>query len=607
MTKLEKRSKSACERCRKRKTKCSGEHPCQLCLLLAQECLYARKAKKISVMDVDVEQYQQQIADLQQEVKQLKASLGENVLVDTIPIKEPKPISVGREPLSLLSCASPEVVCWQLQKWIQEGTDLPIKSFSTEYEEKCYDILLTAPINTPANDLSYDEVIRLFNNILFFFNLGYLVVDPEQFKIKCNLYFARKDVGKIFGYNIMMVAALGEIYDVSTNLASPVNLTKVPGLDYFRTVMNNFPSPVDILLVESVEESIEIIELLGLMALYLRILDKKSAAATCTLNAMQISISLNLYKENQHNKIWWSIYCLNRYFTTRIGKPLLVESHQIQTLLPKDDTLRYYVQLAMISERINRELFDRKERDEIHNNNYKLISSLMHDLMNWKNSIPDKLTLKLTSSEEIDNNDRIIYTLHLNYLHHIYLTCIPILIKFSHIQLKHYRKTKEIIPTRKLLTKNWSNLIGKLINSAQLTIKIFSKLYTQNIVRVFGFTDLDYLFSSNLVILIAMILNIDNNCEEYLQLGMNFMNEMKNKGNMVAEGKIDRLMNLILELKEILNILGYSQFVSLLEVKYAEQTSYTPFNFMDYQFINDINDVQFMNENDFSFLEYLDY
>lgn len=585
-------------------------------------------------MDIHLENYQQQISDLQQQVIQLQRQLqGDSLQIENSPVNgldshgldadlrlndhddcpQKVPVVFG-EPLSLLACASPEVICYQLQKWIQDGEDLPIKNYSTNYEEKYYDIILKEqPESIDSQKLDYDEVIRLFSNVLTFISTGFLIIDPDQFKFKCKLYFNGEDVGPIFNCIILMIAALGEIYDQVNNLSLQTKLLKVPGIDFFRTVMNNLPSPIDYLRNE--QESIEIIELFGLIALYLRMLDKKSTSATFTLNAIQLSISLNLYKNKQEdqrsNNIWWSIYCLNRFFTTRLGKPLLLNYYQIETPLPKDNTLKYYIELGLISERINRELFNGKLDDKIYNNNYKLISSIMHDLMNWKNSIPESLTMKITKKEEIlDNNARVIYTLHMNYLHHIYLTCIPLLFKFAHIQLNNYRITKQIIPTNKLLTKNWLNLIAKLINSSQLSIKMFTKLYTQNLLRIFGFTDLDYLFSSNLVILIAMILNIDNSnfsFEDYLQLGMNLMNEMKIKGNMVASGKLSSLLNLIIDLKDILNTLGYSKLVEQLQTSYGEsQTSYTPLNFLDdYQFVNTVNDIQFLNENDFSFLDIL--
>jgi len=620
MSKDLKRSKFACIRCRRRKTRCSGDHPCQLCLSANAECLYARKARKVMVLDIDLERYQQQIEDLQREVALLKQGCK---LVGLQDVSNGSGINTGvsmivSEPLSLLGCASPEVICLQLRRWFECGEDLPVKTFSAEYEEHCYDELLTtinAPIEPNTVPLNYDLVVRLLENVIFFINMGYLVIDTETFKQKARLYFAGEDVGQIFTYKLLMVAALGQVYDVSDNLATAGKRTQVPGLEYFMMVITNLPSAINLLLMSDHKESAEIIELFSWVAMYLRILDKKSAAVIFTSNALQMAISLNLHKNDDMagNKAWWSIFCLNRYFSTRIGKPLLLSIDQIQCPLPTDEALIHYIELGQICDRINRSLFDGKTEDTFHNNNYKLIASIMQDLIKWKDNVPERFKLKITSSQEIlDDNDRIVYTLHLNYLHHVYLTCIPILLKFAFIQIKNYRQTKSIISIDSLLTKNWLNLIGKLINSCQLTIKIFMKLYKQNIVRTFGFTDLDYLFSTNLVFLIAMMLNINNidfSFEEYLQWGLNFMNEMKNKGNLVAKGKLCKFMELVDDSKELLKDLGYESLLNTVQVKYGDSSSVsqlamTPTRFFeDYQLNNDIIDCTFLTETDILFLD----
>lgn len=659
------RSKFACLRCRKRKTKCSGEFPCRSCSSTGADCKYPRKPKWIKVYDTEIEEYQNKVESLEKELRRLKGS-NNRVLAGDEGINSPTGesglnlssdfklgssnesklnlsnnpklgLSIGVSKLNLsvwLGCASSELICWNLKQFTVRSSnpskDLLISpDFSSFREERKYDFILEKQSNHQLieevdvreilKDLTFSELELLFDNVVTFINSGYLTVDPFEFIEHSKQYFDENGFkfdklnfqrsSNYFFLKLVTILALGKIYSKDSNLGIQTQrLEEVPGLNYFKLVIKYLPSPFELMSLSksSVNETFEIIELFGLIAVYLRILDKKNAAVMFTLNALQMCIALNLHKNRQlrsveinskptHyiNRIWWGTFCLNRFYSSRIGQPLLLQLEDITTCdiaeattpptsrydFSNDVSMKFYILLAKIADRITNEIYCFKL--PFNNKQYlQSILSIMEMLVDWANNIPPFLRLEL-SGQVYDGNDRLTNTLHLNYLHHIYLTCIPILVNFVKVKIINFDKSK-LTTLRPLylteLPKNLSNLVLTIINASQLTMNIFMSLYKRRFVSAFGFTDLDYLTSSALVFLICLILKIDNSKEkchsyqEYLEVSMNLIHEMKVMGNEIARGKLDQLIDLMESLTDLLQELGYTDLLSKLH-RYGENES----------------------------------
>ncbi|CAH2351712.1 hypothetical protein CLIB1423_04S04258 [[Candida] railenensis] len=675
----DRRAKSACIRCRNRKTKCSGDIPCKRCKNGNFKCEYMRKRKRVSLYDTEIEDYVLKIQALEKEVQDLKQSLGgengkgasgisntsnnnnnnnnnsnnnnDNGSVNysssrKYPAKDSAGNTIdskGSVDLSVyLGSGSSELVCWNLKRFTMNQKN-QVKSsevfFSPEFnsfiEESVYDYLLTdtsIPSLYAVETLTIDKVESLLANVVLFINSGYLTLDPMSFKKKLPQYFDSNGVFKIdklkrgssggspirtpstvasihspspsvtadsdyfFLIKIIMICTLGEIYspecslgsrlqhgDISINEPTPNNvnftLSTTPGLQFFKIVIHFLPSIFSTLNLsrKNLESNLDIIELLGLISIYLRCIDKKNLAVMFTINALQLCVSMNLHKKSNNTtetRIFWSIFCLNRFFCSRIGKSLLLREDEITTPLPtfdsrvdnnqtkspssdefsKSNLMVHYIYLAKIAEQITNEIYCFKPSVVDKNKEYlNSILTIVHDLVDWVSQLPEFLRLRLPL-ESGNPSNRLIYTLHLNSLHHIYLSCIPILLNLTKSRIANNKDNSSTAFDLEQLPKNIRTIIRICIQSSQLTINLFIALYKENLTRIFGFTDLDYLFSSSLVFIICLILklpNIEENYtyEEYLQVAINLIGEMKNRGNLVARGKLNQILDLTQNLK----------------------------------------------------------
>ncbi|KAK6457345.1 uncharacterized protein RJT20DRAFT_93712 [Scheffersomyces xylosifermentans] len=604
------RSRRACERCRRRRTKCSGAHPCEACVASGNECQFPRKPKKMMVLDTDIEQYQSKIELLQQEIEKLR----KESLINYDHKSDKLNLSI------LLGSPSCEMVCWNLNEFTiaNKGifNDITVSpDFSTFREEKTYNQLFNFSNRTTSESeilkqLSYGRIMELNSYAISFISSGYMTVDQENFERKCLKYFENgqlklgilnfKNKVDYFFLKVLTVMALGEIY--SPNFVLGRNcVAEVPGLQYFKIVIKYLPSEFSFFGHRDINDTLEIIELFCLIAIYLRILDKKIAAVSFTLQALQMCISLNLHKDRhlrgheinekpQHyiNRVWWGTFCLNRFFSSRIGQPVLVSVDTItnnasfeipnastpNVFSTSDSCMKCYIELSKIADRITSELY----ATPFHNKQYlQSILSIMERLLDWNANVPEDLKLTFPL-KETGPDQRLSCSLYLNYLHHIYLACIPILLNFGKVQISNFFKLNQLMYNPfniDDLPRNISRIIHSIINSGHVTIHIFRALYKGGFIRIFGFTDLDYLFSSSLIFLICILLKIDTSNEKYLlfedqlESSMEMMNEMRKSGNLVARGKLNQFVSLINSLEPMLVALGKHDLISKIK-KYEE-------------------------------------
>lgn len=606
------RSRVACVRCKTRKTKCSGTSPCGTCATNKVECVYPRKPKKIKIYDTELEDLKAKLAEYENRQhygldsgyspsSDVTGTSDQSVRADPFKyLKNDQDNKNNDMSLSiLLSSPSCELITWNLTNFLlskntRENFFTITPEFSSFMEADCYDDVLFRPaleclkskskVENCYNLLKEVE-LGLVQNYLHmvskYLNVGYFTVDHDAFEHQLPKYYTLN--GKLkplpeteqvdyFIIKILLIIALGLVYD-SQNCIGVGNpkLTFVPGLVHFKVALNLLPAKHQLLNfgIENFQNNLQTIEIYGLMAIYSRIFDKKNASCFFATSALQLGVSMNLHKRsmitksrqlnfsyystmNYNTRIFWSIYCLNRFYSARIGQPVLLSFKDIslnQDQLGTD--LQCYVELGRISELINREIYN---NSSFHSKDYfNTLFYILSLLKSWTNQLPINLQLDFKKADN-DVSRRSMASLHLNHLHHVYLNCIPFLLHLAKVKIFGFRETQELNHLKlSNLPQNIQDFFLYCIKSSQLTVTIFIKLLDRRLIRAFGSVELDFLYSSALVFFICIILNLDDvpvkydlnkNFEENFLICLTFMRQMALMGNLVAESKVKLIVDM---------------------------------------------------------------
>lgn len=617
----DRRSKKACIRCRRRKTKCTGGYPCRTCELAKQECLYVKKARKIQILDSEVEGYKQEIERLKNKLSRIDPERA-SVINSESDKKDVIDLNIR------LNSGSAELICWNLNEFINsfENDKAPAISpdFNTFLEENYYGSFLYERLHgdfTSLEDglksLTLNQVEQALDNVVLFINSGYLTLDPTVFRAKLKnvfdsegRYISRGTID-YFCLQILIILSLGEIYGPESTINSASVLRAYsdvfPGFRYFKLVMKSLGETLytQCLVNGSPYETLQVIELFGLIAINLRCIDKKNAASMFTMNALQMCIALNLHQRAGFNrefifrprtcKLWWATYCLNRFYTSRLGQPLLLKQREITIQYPYSQevhieppshdefansaAMNHYIELAKIAEDITNDLYCVEL--PLDNRRYlRLVLRNLGKLLEWAEKLPKYLQLRsfLSKSYQACKTDRLVYTLHLNHLHHIYLTSIPVMLHFAKARILTLNSQNSELSTTldlSLLPLNMKNMLLMCLNSCQLTVNIFMTLYKVGFLRLAGFTDLDYLYSSALVFAISLLIRLDEiandllySLQEYLNVTVNLIREMEVAGNLVAKGKLRQIADLLRQLGPYLEPQSHDELRQWLDNNY---------------------------------------
>lgn len=656
------KSKAACERCRERKTKCSGTMPCSSCVTTKCECVFSfrtrRKPKKVTILNTEFESLRNRIKELEQEIISIKRGNTPLPVNDTFKEKVLQREDTNEEiNLSIfLGSGASELICYNLRRLIQQngaytpGTETLIitPDFSSLIEEDIYDQFMVPQNNVPTTkmdlfsyleDYCLKDVEKMFQALLLNISLGVLAIDPIRFikTLRVQYYDSSgnfrvanpQSYYQYFPCKILMVIALGKLleFSVSADMSGSGGNLVMPGLEAYQLVMRHLPPGIQMFSIshQNPSEAFEVIELLLLVAIYVRCFDKKNRAAMITINALELCIALNLHKKSIYRKyldidgynnlnIFWSTFILNRNFSSRIGQPVLLRPQDIQTelpdysftvdsklidttvILPRIDAevILVSIKLAYIADDIITGVYSSRIPHDI-KGYLKAILINMKKLIEIYGSFSDAIKVNWLDEDvfstaaprcllENEGNDlRLILSLHLNYHHHIYLTCVPILLHLTRATVLSYLHPTKYSSIFHVdlheLPLTIKEAVKTCIISTNITVNIFMALHRKFLSRTFDTTELDYLCSSAVVLIICVLLKVDfgpvakdsmlSIVTRKLETTIDLIIEMALNGNAVAKGKIKHLLALLIDLKDIFEQIGRIDIINMME-KYAK-------------------------------------
>ncbi|KAL4738952.1 hypothetical protein BDV11DRAFT_205570 [Aspergillus similis] len=313
------------------------------------------------------------------------------------------------------------------------------------------------------------------------------------------------------------------------------------GIDYFVKALQILPEQHR--LCSSPMTSTEI---LCCVALFYQSLDCRSPAHNYVGQAMRMAMSYGMHTRmpigdsdqqvvERCQKIWWTVYILDRHLTSIQGLPQSVDDHFVQTDLPsfmgspeKIATMSMHIKLCRSLADISSTVY---AIDGRLNRTFLLSTkAALSNLAKHADELHEAFPLCLDGTEGISRTSA--------YLHLFYQQCVivatrPLLFCFLKIRLESPATCLEFLKE----SRNVRNLIRMCLESAQHSITILHGLRSQGLLETFLTFDLESVLISTVVLLMGPTIDtlLVNNHLRWLEKAYAIFREMVKAGNEVAQ------------------------------------------------------------------------
>ncbi|KAH8900601.1 hypothetical protein GQ53DRAFT_129539 [Thozetella sp. PMI_491] len=393
---------NACQRCRRKKIKCSGAVPCQGCTEHSAPCVFEKVEKKITIPETYFQHLISIAAQREQEETTVRDGssppAGAPRSFDTVeqravedeepapqhipmletaapPIEEVVPSiqnpltssesfflrdSSGRQRY-LGSSSSPDF-SWQIRCFLKNiiGDDIPINLVPNS-EEDTYTMAsgsVRESLPLAADEMPSREYAKyLSETVLFHLGDIYHVFDKERFMEMLDAFYDRNQpLRNLSHVQLLLVIAFGKLF-----LRRGASSLGPPGAADFLRALRLQPDVLDLW-----DDPILRMEVLCLISLYLNTADMRPTAYTFIGQAVRIALSLGLNREpppgqlsqreyQRRRRLWWTLYMIDKKLSTTIGAPLSIRDEDIDTSMPEEydlgfsnTALKYHVKLARL-------------------------------------------------------------------------------------------------------------------------------------------------------------------------------------------------------------------------------------------------------------------
>ncbi|EER26054.1 Fungal specific transcription factor, putative [Coccidioides posadasii C735 delta SOWgp] len=387
----------ACNECKRRKIKCNGQVPCQRCGHLGLECLYApnccssnfKESEEFRSMKKHIEQLQEQVNTLFSNITELyrksestpidpsqfsreasRSISGQPPVYDGHNVPPTKPRSkhprfhgptstafnfdVAKSSLQTMGIAPVDDGTHELFT-AQDATPAQ----TPPQQALAYPQLLAHPNKDPLWVIKREEAIRLCRNYEEEIGLMYPIFDIEKLITQTNLLFTFLEAADRTGFAKRFKPGADCLSDDDTS-----NLKMV--LAVALIVEGNGESPLGARFYNSVKHNVEAnlwepgdvktIKLLALVATYHFHTDNDALAYRLIGIAARMCVEIGLHRRDavlkafnneeeliSVNKLFWSIYCLDRRWSIGTGLPFTIQDEDIDPYLPEPDDSAPYL------------------------------------------------------------------------------------------------------------------------------------------------------------------------------------------------------------------------------------------------------------------------
>ncbi|EXK27262.1 hypothetical protein FOMG_16085 [Fusarium oxysporum f. sp. melonis 26406] len=509
-----KRNKTvACLQCRERKVRCSGTCPCANCTRRSTDCVFEQEDRKVVVSENLLNDLKRKAEDWDEAQKQKKnkTSTGPST---NITATAPGPRTNADDGLPqmtnpLLTPSSKFVVDHQGRKrflgpsstWayshhvmgmIREyvghelSPEVPLNHDGVAFNIELPSMKQTDLVVNIEGLPSLDYALYLTNTVKFHIVQTYHLFDEQKFMPALHSLYSDGPPlvtagNRMWYVQYFLIMALGKGL-----LTRGMSKAGSPGSEYFMKAMELFPDTYGLYI-----DPILSIEVCCGLALYLQAVDHRNSAYVYLGMGLRIALSQGLHRDiagesaddpevRRYRNAWWTLYILDRKFSSLMGAPSSVQDSDISVPIPGDQTtprrsssLEMHIKLSRLKTKVLNTIYgiDGKLDVSFPKNTMAILRELAA-LGVELNSAPD---LKLDNQSPLS---RVSATLNLCYHQCIVLATRPLLMCILRDKLEMSRHDNN---TNCEIVEPVKALVRTCYDSAHKSLRILTTLQSQDL------------------------------------------------------------------------------------------------------------------------------
>ncbi|EXL98051.1 hypothetical protein NOF04DRAFT_6461 [Fusarium oxysporum II5] len=348
----------------------------------------------------------------------------------------------------------------------------------------------------------------------------------------------------------LLVFAIGRLLQAKWD-----DMSKPPGDEFFHEALKRMPD-----LSSLRKQGVLGIELMGLSALYLQIADRKDDAYLYASTALRLSLGLSLHKSGSYrshrrseavhrNRLWWSIYMQeSRRLAAAVGFPMSILDGEITAAQPTDQigyqsaaAIAVNAKLAQITGRITTTIYSQSNEEEAAF--IKEVQDILQSLRKIENEMPAEISGGSNPAELILNeaplsssqlsSARTTASLHLTVNQNIIYAVRPILLYMAR---NSFSGGNDLYTS---MSPALRRLADTCVEAARKSLVILHGLCKQDIIAKHAFLDLDCLFSTGFIFVLAVIINSDKaQAYQGIESVRSILTHLSNLGNRAATKRL---------------------------------------------------------------------
>ncbi|GKZ91399.1 hypothetical protein AnigIFM59636_003652 [Aspergillus niger] len=576
-----KRTSNACQRCRSRKVKCSGTHPCDKCCQRREDCVF-EDDRKIVVSEELFLSLKRKVEALEKSgdsspvVKRRRAVTADSANESSYEPASELPREASLDPVESHRMddhftSNPFInpgylkhtgrrqriwlflgptSTWSFSRRILTIVQAHIspespRAIPLAVDGDAYQIQWRHASSEEAPDISglpsLEHALYMVSTVQFHFTHLYRLFDEDEFYRHLYEFYddavAKVQERRLWYVQFLIILAFGEAFlDPVRNHTNTAGWTK-----YFSRAMSLLPDITGLW-----QDPTLAIEVLALIGLYFHSVDMRDTAYCYIGHSMRMALVEGFHRALPVNQlgrklvercsnIWWTVYILDRKFAALIGSPNSVRDDEITTLLwdPRtcsrnEATLSLHVKITQVITRVLNTVYSAD--GTLGGVFLRKVRSVLQEMTTLSQELDEVFSNRFANS--VDSLSGVTTRLTLSCHLCIIVTTRPLVLSLLWERLGCFEAGTEF----RTLSPPVQALLQACIDSATKSLRILTALRDQNLLETFLPFDLENLFSSFFILsVISAILPDTLTDPSYRDMGYSLLDAMIERGNRVAQ------------------------------------------------------------------------